>query len=45
MHENVRTMQRFYIKTAPEVAKDALRKLEGKSVVQQLYSRQQQTEL
>ena len=38
-HENVSTTQRFYIKTAPEVAKDAMRKLEqritGTAVVQQ----------
>ena len=39
-HENVSTTQRFYIKTAPEVARDAMRKLEekigGTAVVQQI---------
>jgi uncharacterized protein YbcC (UPF0753/DUF2309 family) len=29
-HENVSTTQRFYIETAPEVAKDAMRRLEEK---------------
>jgi hypothetical protein len=30
-HENVNTMQRFYIKTASAVAKDAMKKLEQKN--------------
>jgi integrase len=38
-HEDVSTTQRFYIKTAPEVAKDAMRKREqritGTAVIQQ----------
>jgi hypothetical protein len=38
-HENVNTTQRFYIKTASAVAKDAMKKLEekisGAAVVQQ----------
>jgi integrase len=39
-HENVDTTRRFYIKTAPKVAKDAMKKLEkkitGTAVVQQV---------
>ena len=39
-HENVDTTRRFYIKTAPKVAKDAMKKLEkriiGTAVVQEV---------
>ena len=39
-HENVDTTRRFYIKTAPQVAWDAMKKLEekigGTAVVQQI---------